>query len=73
MHTSTMHAVIQLRMLTISMVGSCRKLQWNMQITLALWTLVFSLCSFKAKSVLVLPKMFKAIWFECDLLTSHVC
>jgi len=30
MHMSTMHTVIQLRMLIISMVGSCRKLQWNM-------------------------------------------
>jgi len=29
MHTSTMHKVIQSRMLTISMVGSYRKLQWN--------------------------------------------
>jgi len=30
MHTFTMHTVIQSRMLTTSMVGSCRKLQWNM-------------------------------------------
>jgi len=30
MHTSTMHTMIQSRMLTISMVGSCRKFQWNM-------------------------------------------
>ena len=27
-----MHAVIQPRMQTISMIGSCRELQWNMQI-----------------------------------------
>jgi len=27
MHTSAMHTVIQSRMLTISMVGSCRELQ----------------------------------------------
>jgi len=32
-------------------------------------------CSFKAKSqsVFVHPKLFKAIWFECDLLTSYIC
>jgi len=30
MHTFTMHTVIQSRMQIISMVGSCRKLQWNM-------------------------------------------
>jgi len=72
MHTSTMRTLIQSRMLIISMVGSSRKLQWNMKITLALWMLVFSLrCSFK--SVLVLPKVFKAIWFKCDLLNSQVC
>jgi len=26
-----MHAVIQPRMQTISMIGSCRELKWNMQ------------------------------------------
>jgi len=31
MHTFTMHTVIQSRMKTISMIGSCRELQWNMQ------------------------------------------
>ena len=31
MHTFRMHAVIQSRMQTISMIGSCRELQWNMQ------------------------------------------
>jgi len=31
MHTFGMHAVIQSRMQTISMIGSCRELQWNMQ------------------------------------------
>jgi len=30
MHMFIMHTVIQSGMLTISMVGSCRKLQWNM-------------------------------------------
>jgi len=30
MHTFAMHTVIHSRMLTISMVGSCRKLEWNM-------------------------------------------
>jgi len=31
MRTSTMHTVIQSRMQTISMIGSCRELQWKMQ------------------------------------------
>jgi len=31
MHTFRMHAVIQSRMQAISMIGSCRELQWNMQ------------------------------------------
>jgi len=31
MHTFKMHAVIQSRMQTISMIRSCRELQWNMQ------------------------------------------
>jgi len=31
MHTFRMHAVIQSRMQTISLIGSCRELQWNMQ------------------------------------------
>jgi len=31
MHTFRMHAVIQSRMQTISMIGSYRELQWNMQ------------------------------------------
>jgi len=31
MYTFRIHAVIQLRMQTISMIGSCRELQWNMQ------------------------------------------
>jgi len=31
MHTFRMHAVIQSRMQTISMIGSCRELHWNMQ------------------------------------------
>jgi len=31
MHTFTMHVVIQSRMQTISMIGSCREPQWNMQ------------------------------------------
>jgi len=31
MHMFRMHAVIQSRMQTISMIGSCRELQWNMQ------------------------------------------
>jgi len=31
MHTFRMHTVIQSRMETISMIGSCGELQWNMQ------------------------------------------
>jgi len=31
MHTFAMHTVIQSRMQTIGMIGSCRELQWNMQ------------------------------------------
>jgi len=31
MHTFRMHAKIQSRMQTISMIGSCRELQWGMQ------------------------------------------
>jgi len=31
MHTFRMYAVIQSRMQTISMIGSCRELQWNMR------------------------------------------
>jgi len=31
MHTFAMHTVIQSRMQTSSMIGSCRELQWNMQ------------------------------------------
>jgi len=31
MHTFRMHAVIQSRMQTIRMIGSCRELQLNMQ------------------------------------------
>jgi len=31
MHTFRMHTMIQSTMQTISMIGSCRELQWNMQ------------------------------------------
>jgi len=31
MHTFRMHPVMQSRMQTISMIGSCRALQWNIQ------------------------------------------
>jgi len=31
MHTFTMHTVIQSRMQAISMIGSCRERQWNLQ------------------------------------------